>query len=234
MSKLKRVIGIMICISLVGCTTDECIQNSRYEEESTLNQSLILDKKQIEIECILQKPELPTGCEITSLTMVLHYYGFSINKIDLAENYLKKGKIGQTDFKKAFIGNPRDQHSYGCYAPVIVDCANQYLKDKKSSLEAIDQTGATIEELYQFINQDIPVIVWATINMTEPYPSVKWTVDGNELQWISKEHCLVLTGYDRIENVVYLSDPLKGNVSYNATIFAKRYEQMFSQAVIMK
>ncbi|WP_049945538.1 C39 family peptidase [Candidatus Stoquefichus massiliensis] len=234
MNKFKSVIGIIICISLFGCTTDECVQNSQYEDESILNQQLILDNKQIDVECILQNPQLPTGCEITSLTMVLNYHGFSINKIDLAENYLKKGKIGQTDFEKAFVGDPKDQHSYGCYAPVIVDCANQYLKEKKVSLKAIDYTGSSIEELYHFINQGIPVIVWATINMAEPYPSIKWTVDGNELQWISKEHCLVLTGYDKIENVVYLSDPLKGNIGYDATIFAKRYEQMFSQAIIIK
>ena len=36
-----------------------------------------------------QHPELPTGCEITSLAMVLMYYGFDTDKCELAEKYLE-------------------------------------------------------------------------------------------------------------------------------------------------
>lgn len=37
---------------------------------------------------ILQMPELPTGYEITALTMALHYYGFSVDKTVMASEYL--------------------------------------------------------------------------------------------------------------------------------------------------
>lgn len=33
---------------------------------------------------IIQNPELPTGCEITALTMVLNYYGYPADKIVMA------------------------------------------------------------------------------------------------------------------------------------------------------
>ena len=41
-------------------------------------------------EIIGQLPELPTGCEITALTMVLNYYGLNPNKLELATEYLPK------------------------------------------------------------------------------------------------------------------------------------------------
>ena len=43
---------------------------------------------QLNVENILQNPELPNGCEITSAAIVLNYLGFDIDKVTLAENYL--------------------------------------------------------------------------------------------------------------------------------------------------
>ena len=39
---------------------------------------------------IIQYPDLPTGCETTSLTMVLNYLGYPVDKLDLADHYLDK------------------------------------------------------------------------------------------------------------------------------------------------
>lgn len=41
---------------------------------------------QIEMEVILQKPELPTGCESVALTMVLKQKGYPIEKPRLQKN----------------------------------------------------------------------------------------------------------------------------------------------------
>ena len=43
----------------------------------------------IEVTPIYQEPELPAGCEITSLDMLLNYLGFDVDKVDLSDKYLK-------------------------------------------------------------------------------------------------------------------------------------------------
>ena len=83
---------------------------------------------QLNIENILQNPELPTGCEVTSLAIILNYLGYDIDKVLLSDLFLPKGEIGKTHPDKAFIGNPKDKSAYGANAPVLVNTANDYLK----------------------------------------------------------------------------------------------------------
>lgn len=52
-------------------------------------QKALPKEHQIEnFDIILQLPELPTGCEITSMTMALNYYGLNADKVTMATKYL--------------------------------------------------------------------------------------------------------------------------------------------------
>lgn len=44
--------------------------------------------QRLAIPKVLQKPELPNGCEITALTAVLNYYGLEMSKTEMTDNYL--------------------------------------------------------------------------------------------------------------------------------------------------
>ena len=64
----------------------------------------------------MQNPELPHGCEITSLTAVLNYFGMNVSKLEMTDKYLPKQEIrteGNQRFgpnpNEAFAGNPRDK-----------------------------------------------------------------------------------------------------------------------------
>lgn len=193
-----------------------------------------LEQKYIVMKELLQLPSLPTGCEITSLTAVLNYWGYGVSKETMSDKYLEKGRLGQVTAYEAFIGEPSSTGGYGCFAPVIQRAANKYLSEQNSFYRAYNLTGAAFEDLYKEINQNHPVIVWATINMVEPTYYSQWKLQDGTYSWIGREHCLVITGYDKSTNSVYVMDPLKGNVAYDATLFKTRYEQMFSQAVVIK
>ncbi len=182
---------------------------------------------------LCQYPELPTGCEMTSLTMVLNYYGVTADKCDISDNYLDKGTVGTVDFNVAFVGDPRDESSYGCYAPVVVNTANRYLEANQSPLRAKNLTNTELEELFTYIDANVPVIVWGTQNCQEGHYSVTWNVDGQDLTWFTPEHCMVLVGYD--ENNVWIADPIYGNtVSYDRDTFRNCYDSLYKQAVVIE
>ena len=212
-------------------TTDE----TPTEETTGIPTAEVTEKKVIlkNFSPICQYPELPTGCEMTSLTMVLNFYGISADKCDISDNYLEKGAVGTVDFRKAFVGDPRDESSYGCYAPVVANTANKYLQVVGSEYKATDITGTTLEKLFSYIDNNTPVIIWATQYMREGHQSVTWNIDGKDLTWITPEHCMVLVGYS--DNYVFIADPLFGEVkSYGKTTFNNRYQTLYSQAVIIQ
>lgn len=180
-----------------------------------------------------QYPELPTGCEVTSLTMVLNYNGIEADKCDIADNYLKKGEVGTTDFRKAFVGDPRDEDSFGCYAPVLVKTANSYLSAKNSKLKATDLSGTELDALLLYIDRGVPVIIWGTQNCKTGSYTEEWEINGTTVSWYYPEHCMVLLGYSDVQ--VWVADPLKGEVlTFDRVIFKLRYEELFRQAIVIE
>ena len=184
-----------------------------------------------DVESILQKPELPHGCEVTGLAMLLSYYGHSADKCKLADVWLPKGAWGSTDFRKAFIGDPRKTYaSAGCYATVIEETATRYLQAQESVLRAESKEGITFSELLSMV-EEAPVLAWMTMELKAPYIAQVWTVDGEELYWQNYEHCVVLTGYDTEKGVFYGTDPLYGPCEYDMKLFWLRFQTMYSQVV---
>ncbi len=176
-----------------------------------------------------QYPELPTGCEITALTSVLNYYGYNVKKETMADDYLKKGS---GSFYEMFLGNPRKKEgSYGCMAQPIADAANLYFKKNSISRKAVNISGSEFDKVLDYVSDGYPVIVWNTINMKPAYESKKLVLGGKTYTWIAPEHCVVVIGFDRDANEVYVADPASGLVTRNLSIFKQRYNSLKKQAV---
>ncbi len=186
-----------------------------------------------------QNPELPTGCEITSLTAVLNYYGYNVTKTTMADKYLTKtvDKIG--NFWEVFVGDPTS-NGFGCYAKPIVNAANRYFASHGGKHTAIDYSGAEFEELLKIVDNGTPVIIWSTMygvqedNLREPYTTVEWTVNGEKIQWIAPEHCMVLIGFDLERSVAIMADPQRGIAEYDLLTVKSRYLALHSQCVILE
>lgn len=180
--------------------------------------------------CLNQNPELPTGCEVTSLTMVLNFLGYDAEKTDIADNYLKKEEYPDANPNTTFVGTPFDEASFGCFAPVITDCANLY------GAHAINISGASIDRFCQYVENGQPVIVWATMDMEHTdYGSSVWIADDGQLIiWPGREHCLVMTGFDTAKDEVYMADPLTGEITtYNFSVFYRRWLELGCQGVVV-
>lgn len=180
--------------------------------------------------CINQNPDLPTGCEVTSLTMVLNYLGYDADKNDLAENYLTKEEFPYANPYYQFVGDPSTSDSFGCYAPVITECALKY------GVNATNISYSSMDTICSYIEEGQPVIIWATVDMVPTkFGSTVWTdADGETVSWRGREHCVVMVGFDAAANEVYLADPMNGYITtYRFSTFYTRWQEQGCQAVIV-
>ncbi len=208
-------------------TTQAATKSTQTSAKSTKNSGK--SNKISGFKWVNQYPELPTGCEITALTSVLNYYGYNVKKETMADDYLKKGN---GSFYEMFLGNPRKKEgSYGCMAQPIADAANLYFKKNSISRKAINISGSEFDKVLDYVAEGYPVIVWNTINMKPAYESKKLVLGGKTYTWIAPEHCVVVIGFDRDANEVYVADPASGLVTRNLNIFKQRYNSLKKQAV---
>ncbi|MEG2428964.1 MAG: C39 family peptidase, partial [Oscillospiraceae bacterium] len=199
------------------------------------------DKKVIDVPYISQKGILPNGCESVSATMLLQYYGFEITPQKFISDYLVKSPVKVKwgcrygpNPKLAYAGDPRsEKNSYGCFAPVIEKSLNDYMPEdyfaqtfKNKSLETL---------AHDYIDNDIPVLVWATVGMDEVDKILQWqSYDKKEtFLYPSNEHCMVFVGYD--ENNYYFNDPYNSNgvIGYPKEKAISSYNSLGCQAVII-
>lgn len=197
----------------------------------TENETIVASSYRIkDFEWLGQYPELPTGCEITSLTSVLNYYGYDVDKEVMADDYLEKGS---GSFYKMFLGNPRSEHGFGCMSQPIADAAKKYFDNNSADMIVENVSGMDLDEVFQYVAKGLPMIVWNTMGMLPSYESYKYDADGETLTWRSQEHCVVVIGYDYDAGVVYVSDPMAGIVTRDMETFRTRYEELNRQAVLV-
>lgn len=191
------------------------------------------------VPVLSQFPDFPTGCESVSTVTVLKFYGENISTAQFVDKYLPKSAEFYYDgFKRRgpspyeyFIGNPRTAASYGCMAPVIERALCDYFGDSE---RVKNTTGTGLDKLCrEYIDNGIPVITWATINMLETKPTNSWYLsDGTRFTWPGNEHCLVLIGYD--ENSYYFNDPYAGKtVKYKKETVEDRHAEQGMQSVVV-
>ena len=192
----------------------------------------------IEVPYIDQSVKYPTGCESVSTVMLLQFLGYDITVDEFIEKYLNKrdfedraGQLFGPNPYEEFCGSPYDEESFGCYAPVICHALEHAIGD---AYDIIDETGTSMEELLtNYINQGMPVIFWACINMREPIVGPSWKLldGGEEFTWISNEHCMLLVGYD--EEGYYFNDPYDNNgvIRYDKAVVEDRHAAQHSMAV---
>ncbi len=195
--------------------------------------------------CQYSEPSLPTGCEVTALASYLGYYGFDVSKNVIADKYLPKGKLFNSNGKMygpdpltIFVGSPESVNSFGCYGKCIEITANRYLQSVNSHQKAKDISGKEFSELLSYIMRGKPVIVWTTMGLSQTVLTSSWqTTYGKTITWKGNEHCVVLAGYNPDRKVVYVADPMKDTASlteYSYDLFRQRYDEQGKNAVIIE
>lgn len=200
------------------------------------------EANRIGIPVVRQDPELPNGCEITTLTAVLTYHGIKTTKTRMSDDYLPKepfkvqeGKRIGPDPHQAYAGNPRNENGgWYVFASPIVEASKKIIDDKGSRLITENVSGSSREELLSYMDQNIPVIIWVTLDLSPPVISGGWYIDGTDEfhHSFTNLHAVVLDGWK--DGEVIVMDPLEGLVIHSEDEFFESYEALGSQAVIVK
>jgi uncharacterized protein YvpB len=185
---------------------------------------------------IAQNPELPYGCEVTALTMMLRYAGIDVDKMTLAKEIAKndtpvyniRGGLHAGDPNEGFVGamSPEGAFGYGVYHSPIFDLAERYLPGR-----AVDITGEDFETALDYLADGSPV--WVIVNTYfSPLPQgrfVRWETPNGVIDVTYSEHSVLVTGYD--DDNIYFNDPLMITNRASRESFVSAWEQMGRQAV---
>jgi uncharacterized protein YvpB len=196
--------------------------------------SQVQNGKIVDVPHIQQMPELPRGCEVTSLAMLLGYAGISVDKMTLAN------EITTIPFRDSngLRGNPNDgfvgdiysfdNPGYGVYHAPIAALAKNYLPGR-----IIDLTGSSMDSVFNMIDNGSPVWVITNSRFSQLPESefTTWQTSSGEIQITYREHSVLVVGYD--ENNVYINDPLADQpyTAVSRDSFEDSWIQMGKQAI---
>ena len=140
------------------------------------------------VKVISQRPQLPTGCEMTAVTMMLNFAGVKISKTQVANMTPRSSNPN-----KGFIGSPYKKYPQGYWvAPNgIKNVVTKCLGTSKV------MTGASLKSIKNKLLHSHPVVVWVA------------GIDG------FSNHALTLTGYQN--DYLYYNDPWTGKKSSIST-----------------
>ena len=133
----------------------------------------------LDVPYISQLPDMPSGCEVVSVTMMLNYAGIDVTKEDVAERlpYADDPEFG-------FTGSLYDDGYYWeggiIWPPALLDLVESYIGT------AVDLTESPWSVICEQIDAGRPVCIW-------------FGTDG-------LDHTVLLTGYSATE--IWLNDPL--------------------------
>lgn len=198
----------------------------------------IKDQVLLDIPAVSQFPELPRGCEVSSLSMMLNYAGVKTTKLDLAEKVKKDHTPQKIANGQIFFGNPNDgfvgnmydfkEAGFGVYHKPIAELAEAYLPGKIKDL-----TDSDFDELKTQLSDGRPVWVITNTSFQKLDDSLfqTWDTPSGKVKITYKEHSVLLTGYD--QQYIYFNDPLTGVKNKKVPIkdFQESWVQMGSQAI---
>ncbi|EOP46927.1 hypothetical protein IK1_05549 [Bacillus cereus VD146] len=233
MKKLKYIFIFGIIFAVVFFFEKDKIMKKAQEFRLDLFSEMKESAMITDVPFIRQLPELPRGCEVTSLTMLLQHKGVQVDKMQLAS------EIHRVPFKQdglhgnpyeGFVGNiyTKAEPGYGVYNQPIFNLAEKYVPEK-----VINLTGRDVQDLYKVISSGSPV--WVIINTTfKPLAESSfetWNTSSGKVKITYYEHSVVVIGYD--QNFVYVNDPLANNPrkAVPRAEFEKAWEQMGKQAI---
>ena len=154
-----------------------------------------------------QYPDLPNGCEVTSLSMLLQYYGFKVNKLDLSENikhvasYTDNGQY-RGNPHVGFVGYMSQANAGWCvYNEPLEQVARKYTNRVQN------YTGHDFIQVLKRVSEGQPVLIITTIKFNRVNDMQTWDTAQGKVHVTPSSHACVITGFNKKNDTVLVNDP---------------------------
>ena len=182
-----------------------------------------------------QMPDLPNGCEVTSLSMLMNYYGIKVSKNELAEtiqhvdSFTDGGKY-RGNPHQGFVGHMTIANAGWCvYNEPLYNVARKYT----SHIENI--TGSDFLILLKLVSNGHPVMIITTTTFNRVNDMQTWDTNTGKVNVTPSSHACVITGYSKPKKVVYVNNPYGyKNQPVNWKNLQASYNQQGRQALYIK
>lgn len=182
-----------------------------------------------------QMPDLPNGCEVTSLSMLMNYYGIKVSKNELAEtiqhvdSFTDGGKY-RGNPHQGFVGHMTIANAGWCvYNEPLYNVARKYT----SHIENI--TGSDFLSLIKLVSNGHPVMIITTTTFNKVNNMQTWDTNTGKVNVTPSSHACVITGYSKPKKIVYVNNPYGyKNQPVNWKNLQASYNQQGRQALYIR
>lgn len=182
-----------------------------------------------------QMPDLPNGCEVTSLSMLMNYYGIKVNKNELAENiqhvdFFTDGGKYRGNPNQGFVGHMSIANAGWCvYNGPLYNVARKY------TTHIEDITGSDFLSLLKLVSNGHPVLIITTTTFNRVNDMQTWDTNTGKVNVTPSSHACVITGYSKPKKVVYVNNPYGyKNQPVNWKNLQASYNQQGRQALYIR
>lgn len=192
-----------------------------------------------------QFPQLPNGCEVTSLSMLLSAVGHPVSKMTLAAEMPKAptplklaiytNSQGQTVHKVTYWGNPNvgfvgsvytAGEGYGIYNGPMMHLLSNVLPGRAENL-----TNHPFSQILDHVGHGIPVEVWTTLTFKPTTDWVSWNSPQGVVRATPLEHAVLIVGYNATQ--LFINNPWTGQAGERIAKapFIAAWQQLGRQAI---
>lgn len=164
-------------------------------------------RQELNVPLEKQLPDLPNGCEVTSLSMLLNYYHINVSKDKLAQNI--KHVSSFTDDGQ-YRGNPHEgfvgymsvaNAGWCVYNEPLYNVARKYTDRIQNT------TGSSFTHILSLVSSGHPVMIITTLHFNKVNDMQTWKTKQGNVHVTPSSHACVITGYDKKKRLVYVNDP---------------------------
>lgn len=179
-----------------------------------------------------QYPELPNGCEVTSLSMLLQYYGIKVTKLNLSENIKHVASFSADGQYRGnphigFVGYMSQANAGWCvYNEPLEQVARKYTNRIQNF------SGHDFIQVIKRVSDGHPVLIITTTKFNHVNDMQTWQTEQGEVNVTPSSHACVITGYNKKKNTVFINDPFgHKNKVVSWQKLEKSYNQQGKQAL---